>query len=159
VREYGFAGPLAGKTGTTNDFRDAWFAGYTPEIVVVVWVGFDDGTSLGVSASRAALPIFSEFALRALGSRGGQPFSTPSGVQYARVNAESGLLAGFGCAGEDEIFLEGTVPTESCGAGWIFGDRRDAAPWPPDGEPLPDPVERVVGAIGDFLRSLSNGGR
>jgi penicillin-binding protein 1B len=159
LREHGFDGPLAGKTGTTNDSRDAWFAGYTPDLVVVVWVGFDDGRSLGVTGSRAALPIFGEFAQQALGAHGGRPFATPIGVEYARVHAESGLLAGWGCGGEEEIFLEGTAPTESCGSGWLFGDRRDAAPWPPDAEPLPDPVERVVGAISDFFRVLANGRR
>ncbi len=121
LRDYGFRGPVAGKTGTTNDFRDAWFVGYTPELVAAVWVGYDDATSLGLTGSRAALPIFAEFLTGALGARGGSDFETPSGVEFVRINRKSGLRAGFGCWGESEIFLVGTAPEESCGFG---GSRR-----------------------------------
>jgi penicillin-binding protein 1B len=66
LRALGFHGRLAGKTGTSNAFRDAWFVGYTPTLAVGVWVGFDDGASIGLSGARGALPIFAEFAKRAL---------------------------------------------------------------------------------------------
>jgi penicillin-binding protein 1B len=133
LRDYGFRGPAAGKTGTTNDFRDAWFVGYTPEIVAAVWVGFDDARSLGLTGSRAALPIFSQFLIGALGGAGGSDFVTPAGIEIVRINRESGLRAGFGCWGEKEAFLIGTAPEESCG----FGGRRRARreePRAPDGD-------------------------
>ena len=68
LRARGFQGRLAGKTGTSNGFRDAWFVGYTPELAVGVWVGFDDGTSVGLSGARGALPVFAVFAKRTLPS-------------------------------------------------------------------------------------------
>jgi penicillin-binding protein 1B len=68
LRARGIHGRLAGKTGTSNGFRDSWFVGYTPELAVGVWVGFDDGTSAGLSGARGALPVFAEFALRTLPS-------------------------------------------------------------------------------------------
>jgi membrane carboxypeptidase/penicillin-binding protein len=61
AQEYGIPAEVAGKTGTTNDFRDAWFAGYTPEVVAVAWVGRDVDANLGLSGSRAALPIWARF--------------------------------------------------------------------------------------------------
>ena len=66
LRALGFQGRLAGKTGTSNTFRDAWFIGYTSTLAVGVWVGFDDGTSVGLSGARGALPVFAEFVKRAL---------------------------------------------------------------------------------------------
>ena len=66
LRARGFHARLAGKTGTSNGFRDSWFVGYTPELAVGVWVGFDDGTSVGLTGARGALPVFAEFAKRAL---------------------------------------------------------------------------------------------
>jgi penicillin-binding protein 1B len=66
LRELGFHGRLAGKTGTSNDSRDAWFVGYTPTLAAGVWVGFDDGTSIGLSGGQGALPIFARFVKRAL---------------------------------------------------------------------------------------------
>jgi penicillin-binding protein 1B len=68
LRARGFQGRLAGKTGTSNGFRDSWFVGYTPELAVGIWVGFDDGKSAGLSGARGALPVFAEFAQRALPS-------------------------------------------------------------------------------------------
>ena len=67
ARGAGFALDAAGKSGTTNDLRDAWFVGFTPELLAVVWVGFDDNTPLGLSGTQAALPIWTEFMKRAPG--------------------------------------------------------------------------------------------
>ena len=64
VRAAGFALDAAGKTGTTNDLRDAWFAGFTPELLTVVWVGFDDNQPVGLSGAQAALPIWTNFMKR-----------------------------------------------------------------------------------------------
>jgi penicillin-binding protein 1B len=61
ARQWGFTRPAAGKTGTTNDYKDAWFVGYTPDLLAVVWVGFDNQSKLGLSGAQAALPIWTEF--------------------------------------------------------------------------------------------------
>lgn len=114
VRALGFRGPVAAKSGTTNDFRDAWFIGYTPSLVVGVWVGYDDAKSTGLSGSRAALPIFAQFLKGAVGPDGGPEFSVPSGVEMARAGGDSRLRGRFGCRGESEVFLIGTAPRGSC---------------------------------------------
>jgi membrane carboxypeptidase/penicillin-binding protein len=116
LRRLGLRGPIAAKTGTTNDFRDAWFLGYTPRLVVGVWVGFDDAASIGVPASVAALPIFASFVLHALGPDWPDPFREPDGIERVRVEYGTGRRAGIGCAGDPEDFLEGTAPTEVCEA-------------------------------------------
>jgi membrane carboxypeptidase/penicillin-binding protein len=61
ARRWGFTRPAAGKTGTTNDYKDAWFVGYTPELLAVVWVGYDGPSKIGLSGAEAALPIWTEF--------------------------------------------------------------------------------------------------
>ncbi len=114
LRRLGYHGPVAAKSGTTNDFRDAWFIGYAPSLVVAVWVGFDDGRSIGLPGSRAALPIFASFLKGALGPHGAGDFTVPSGVEIVEVDRETGLRAGYGCRGEREVFLRGTAPRESC---------------------------------------------
>lgn len=123
VREAGYRGPVAAKSGTTNGSRDAWFVGYTPELAVGVWVGFDDGTPVGLSGSRAALPIFADFMIRVLGPRGGRGFRAPEGVEWIEIQPETGLRAGWGCRGEPELFLSGTGPEASCGY-WRVPRRR-----------------------------------
>jgi penicillin-binding protein 1B len=110
LRRDGFRGDVAGKSGTTNDFRDAWFVGFTPRLALGVWVGFDDGRSIGLPGSRAALPIFSRFLAQAVGSDGDGEFEQPSGLEVAAV----GDGPGWGCRGEPELFLPGTVPMSSC---------------------------------------------
>ena len=75
ARAAGFTLDAAGKTGTTNDLRDAWFVGFTPELLTVVWVGFDDNQPLGLSGSQAALPIWTQFMTRALAGRAERPSS------------------------------------------------------------------------------------
>ncbi len=79
ARGAGFALDAAGKTGTTNDLRDAWFAGFTPELLTVVWVGFDDNQALGLSGSQAALPIWTSFMMRALAGRPNLPLTAAGG--------------------------------------------------------------------------------
>lgn len=110
VREAGYRGPVAAKSGTTNGSRDAWFVGYTPELAVGVWVGFDDGTPVGLSGSRAALPIFADFMIDVLGSRGGRGFRAPQGVEWIDIQPGTGLRAGWGCRGEPELFLAARRP-------------------------------------------------
>ncbi|MFQ5596990.1 MAG: penicillin-binding protein 1A [Nitrospiria bacterium] len=105
--------PIAGKTGTTNEFTDAWFIGYTPNLASGVWVGFDDNRSLGYkeSGGRAALPIWVSYMHEALSLLPVVPFSIPDDIVYTKVDRETGLLAQEG-EGEYEIFVKGTEPTE-----------------------------------------------
>ena len=114
LRSSGFHGDVAGKSGTTNEYRDAWFIGYTPNLTIGVWIGFDDGRSIGLPGSRAALPIFTRFLIGAVGRDGEADFRMPRGLDVVQVDTESGLLAGPGCRGRPEVFLRGTAPTESC---------------------------------------------
>jgi penicillin-binding protein 1B len=79
VRAFGYRGPLAAKTGTTNDFRDGWFVAYVPELVVGAWVGFDDGRGIGLPGARSAMPIVAEFLVRALGRDGRRISAEPGG--------------------------------------------------------------------------------
>ncbi len=108
--------PAAGKTGTTNNLFDAWFMGYTPELITGVWVGFDDEAPLGKSetGSRAASPIWLGFMKEVLDGDPVKVFPVPEGVVFTKIDAETGLLpiteskkTVFVC------FKEGTVPTES----------------------------------------------
>ena len=126
LRRFGFRGAVAAKSGTTNDFRDAWFIGYTPTLVVGVWVGFDDGRSIGLPGSRAALPLFARFLRGAVDPYARVEFERPWGVEIVEVNRESGLRAGWGCRGEREIFLRGTAPEETCSP-YRFSERFSAA--------------------------------
>jgi penicillin-binding protein 1B len=116
ARAMGFTLDAAGKTGTTNDMRDAWFAGYTPDLLCVVWVGFDDNTPLNLSGARAALPIWAEFMKNALAGTRATPFSVPaSGVVFVEIDKETGLLATPFCPKVvSESFIAGTEPFERC---------------------------------------------
>ncbi len=86
---------LAGKTGTTNDLRDAWFAGYNADIVAVSWIGFDQSTSLGngETGSRAALPMWIDYMREALHGIPERPLNRPAGLVTVRIDPDSGLLA------------------------------------------------------------------
>ncbi len=104
--------PIAGKTGTTNEYTDAWFVGYTPNLSAGVWVGFDDNRSLGYreAGGRAALPIWVEFMEEALALLPVVPFSIPDDIVYAKINPATGYLSEEGESGEMEIFVKGTEP-------------------------------------------------
>jgi penicillin-binding protein 1B len=117
-RAMGFTLDAAGKTGTTNEMRDAWFAGYTPDLLAVVWVGFDDNTPLNLTGARAALPIWVDFMKRAAAGAKPTPFSVPeSGVVFMDVDKDNGLLATPSCPRViSEAFIAGTEPMERCGA-------------------------------------------
>ena len=106
---------VVGKTGTSNDARDAWFVGYSPSVVVGVWVGFDDQRSLGKreTGTRTALPIWIDVMGAADKTPKETDFAMPSGVITARIDPASGLLAYPGQEDAvDEVFLSGTVPVE-----------------------------------------------
>jgi penicillin-binding protein 1B len=114
AEELGYGGPAAGKTGTTSGYRDAWFVGYTPEIVALVWVGFDDNRPLRLTGAEAALPLWVRFMQR-YGAGGAADFRTPEGVVEAAVERPDG---DGGTACRPEYFLEGSEPEEECGDGW-----------------------------------------
>jgi penicillin-binding protein 1B len=115
ARGNGFTLDAAGKSGTTNDLRDAWFVGFTPELLTVVWVGFDDNTPLGLSGTQAALPIWTEFMKHALAGHQSIPFKVPEGVSFVEIDRDTGKLAQPGCPRVyNEAFLAGTEPLEIC---------------------------------------------
>ncbi|WP_246399288.1 penicillin-binding protein 1A [Geomonas silvestris] len=106
--------PVAGKTGTTNDMKDAWFVGYVPQLVAGVWVGYDQERSLGAGGSggQAAAPIWTEFMQRALAGMPVKGFSAPSNVTFALIDPRTGRLAKEGTPGAiQECFISGTEPT------------------------------------------------
>jgi penicillin-binding protein 1B len=115
ARGNGFAQDAAGKSGTTNDLRDAWFVGFTPELLTVVWVGFDDNQPVGLSGSQAALPIWTEFMKHALAGHQSTGFEPPDGVSFVEIDRDTGKLAQPGCPRiYNEAFLAGTEPLEIC---------------------------------------------
>jgi penicillin-binding protein 1B len=126
LRAWGYSGPVAAKSGTTNDYRDAWFVGYTPQLAVAVWVGFDDGQSVGLVGSQAAMPIFARFLNATQARSGGQDFEPPADLEMVSVDPLTGFAADESCGGEPEYFLPGTSPPEGEGCwgvpgvpGWI----------------------------------------
>jgi penicillin-binding protein 1B len=117
IRTAGFSLDVAGKTGTTNDQRDAWFVGFTPELLTVVWVGFDNNQPIGLSGSQAALPVWLNFTRRALAARPSVPFNQPEGLVTAEIDRDTGGLATPACPRTmTETFLPGTEPREHCTA-------------------------------------------
>jgi penicillin-binding protein 1B len=113
---------VAGKTGTS---RDGWFAGYTPNLVCVVWVGFDDGEELNMTGADAALPAWSEFVSRATELRpelGGRAFDRPSSITTVDIDPETGQLASASCTQRERVALAPAfVPDHECS---LHGD-----PW------------------------------
>jgi penicillin-binding protein 1B len=123
LRVAGRFGSIAGKTGTSNGWRDAWFLAYSRSLVVGVWVGFDDGRSLGLTGAGAALPIVERFLERATPDDRWESFPIPEGIEVASVaGGESGW---FDDCGGREVFLEGTAPPSEC-------DRFELPEWDED---------------------------
>jgi membrane carboxypeptidase/penicillin-binding protein len=115
ARANGFTLDAAGKSGTTNDLRDAWFVGFTPELLTVVWVGLDNNQPLGLSGSQAALPIWTAFMKDALAGRSGSGFQVPDGVTFVEIDRDTGKLATPLCPRiTDEAFIAGTEPLVAC---------------------------------------------
>ncbi len=115
TRTAGFRLDAAGKTGTTNDQRDAWFIGFTPDLITAVWVGFDNNNPIGLTGAQAALPIWTAFMKRATAGRPDKSFTVPDGLVWVDIDKETGKLATPGCLKTiREAFLAGTEPTELC---------------------------------------------
>jgi penicillin-binding protein 1B len=110
----GLQGKVAGKTGTTDGYRDAWFVGYTSDVVIGVWVGFDDERPLRLTGSQAALPIWMDLARRIIPPNA-PAFVMPPGVVTRDIDPKTGQLATFQCPEQvSEVFIEGTEPTVYC---------------------------------------------
>jgi penicillin-binding protein 1B len=115
ARAGGVRGCLAGKTGTTNDGRDAWFVGFSPRFLSAVWVGYDDNRGLHLSGTEAAVPLFAAFSKSVPASAFAECFPVPSNVVTAEVDPETGGLATEVCPKRlTEVFISGTEPTRSC---------------------------------------------
>ncbi len=140
AREAGLAGAAAGKTGTTDDTRDAWFIGYTPSLVAGVWVGLDGNGPTGLTGAQGALPIWTDF-MRAVGDGASRAFPVPDDVVWREVDPTTGQLATTACPEtRREPFLAGSAPETSC--------ERHRALWTSVG----GGVERAVGTGGRRLR-------
>jgi len=115
VRKAGFLRPVAGKTGTTNDSVDAWFAGFTPNLLAVVWTGFDQKEALGLTGAEASLPAWVDFMKAATASRPDGDFPMPSDVVRVQVDPLTGYLATPHCPVTMEgVFPKALAPTEVC---------------------------------------------
>jgi penicillin-binding protein 1B len=111
ARNMGVTGDVAGKTGTTNDARDAWFVGYTPTLLTLVWVGFDDNQPHGLSGAEAAVPIWADFTRQAMETYPSPAFVVPEGITVAQIDATNGKLATRFCpVVAREVFLTGSEP-------------------------------------------------
>ena len=132
ARRRGFDRPAAGKTGTTNDYRDAWFVGFTPDLLAVVWVGFDQKRAVNLVGGDAALPIWTAFMKQATAGVPASPFLPPPGVTLVRVDPFTGQVATPECPqAVEEAFYDATAPTTPCRL------HAPPAPDPMDAAPVP----------------------
>jgi penicillin-binding protein 1A len=150
VREVGK--PIAGKTGTTNDEKDAWFIGFSPDLVCGVYLGYDKPRNLGRGATggHLAAPVARDFFKLALADKPAVPFRVPTGIKLVRVDAKSGMRAGYGDGGRTilEAFKPGTAPPDNYAViGVADADSRGA----PQGMAPPPPDDR------GFMRSGTGG--
>jgi len=131
VRVRGLTRPVAGKTGTTSNYKDAWFAGFTPDLLALVWVGYDEGEpvppeeyampsnpDLGprLTGAQAALPIWTDFMKGATAGYPASRFEPPPGIVFESIDSKTGLISDGSCPGGiEEAFLDGTEPDRHCG--------------------------------------------
>ena len=133
-----FSVAVAGKSGTTNEGRDAWFVGYSQNLVALVWVGFDSGRAHGLSGTQAALPIWTDFMRQALEIYPAAPFAVPEGVALRDIDPTTGRIATDSCPLKvREVFLTGTEPGVCEGH-----ERQQVAPGEP--ESVPERIRRRV---------------
>jgi membrane carboxypeptidase/penicillin-binding protein len=101
VRQMGFKLPAAGKTGTTNQYRDAWFTGFTPTLSTSVWIGYDkekglrDANRVGITGGRGAAPIWADFMMKATAGEPSREFSMPPNIHFEKVDATTGRKASY----------------------------------------------------------------
>ncbi|MCC6642841.1 MAG: PBP1A family penicillin-binding protein [Deltaproteobacteria bacterium] len=156
IRNAGISGPIAGKTGTTDDEKDSWFVGFTPEMVAVVWVGFDAPRKTGLTGAAGALPIWIRFLKEATGGEVHGQFAAPPEVVQVDVDPRSGALATDGCPERrSEVFLLGTEPTDVCPEGVVAERDAPAAPKPSEARSAPpQPAAGRERGVLDWLRGL-----
>jgi penicillin-binding protein 1B len=165
ARQLGFDRDFAGKTGTTSNYRDAWFIGYSPRILSLVWIGFDDGHSVRLAGGDACVPIWTAHMNRVAGLVPDVDFKRPDDVVERQIDPASGMLATPFCPEtKSEIFVAGTDPASVCplhaGSGepspfWrddehpetgIIADQRTPIPGEPSQQPQPaKPRDRDTG--------------
>ena len=129
---WGLSEVTAGKSGSTDGLRDAWFVGYTPDLVVGVWVGRDDGSPLGLSGAEAALPIWGATMAAAVRQAPPRAFAPPDGVVLVSVDRDTGKSASFWCdhgTTVEEAFRVGTEPPAGCGGGALASAGRGLLNW------------------------------
>lgn len=129
---WGLSDVTAGKSGTTDGLRDAWFVGYTPDLVIGVWVGMDDGSPVGLTGAQAALPIWATVMQAAVRRVPPRPFTAPPGVVLASVNRDTGRAASLWCGGGptiEEAFRAGTEPSAGCGKSAVAGFTEGLLGW------------------------------
>ena len=117
ARAAGFTLPAAGKTGTMDNYMDAWFVGYIPSLTLGVWVGYDEKKTIGqgMTGARAALPIWTEIMVGATRGKPAEDFQLPAGTVTRTVCSETGMLATDQCPNTaSEMYEEGSEPTEYC---------------------------------------------
>lgn len=117
LRKFSQEHPSAGKTGTTDDYRDAWFIGYTPQVITGIWVGYDKPRpgGKGFTGGAAAAPIWERFMRRAVAAKPAVDFTRPDTVVSVSIDPATGLLAAAECPKKrDEYYIAGTEPTEYC---------------------------------------------
>jgi penicillin-binding protein 1B len=146
VRARGFNAPAAGKTGSSHD---GWFAGYTSNLLCIVWVGYDDYSDLRLSGAQTAAPIWAEFMKKAVALpqyADVKPFVQPSGVIDVQLDKQTNLLATPSCPDTySSAFIAGTEPNQTCDQGTgikgffsrVFGFGDKALPPPPPGAQPP----------------------
>ena len=133
ARAKGFTRPAAGKTGTSDSARDAWFIGYTPTLAAGVWVGFDDNTPISITGGAAAAPIWGQFLKCSSPFMPLGDFSPPPGVSFVEVDTKTGEVATPGCPREqvaNEAFVRGTEPGQRCSLHGAGDSTSDPSPSP-----------------------------
>ena len=159
VRDMGVTGPVAGKTGTTNEGNDVWFVGYTPTLVAGVWFGYDNPRQISYNASggRLAAPAWAEFYQAGWREPRGASFLPPAGMVSAVVDPQSGELAGEWCPVRTrQWFKQGHEPTEPCQLhtgppeGQVIVDVNGNVQNPPSR----DPISAAARGIGNILRKI-----
>lgn len=145
-KDYNFAVPAAGKTGTSHD---GWFAGFTSDLLCIVWVGFDDNRELDIEGAKSALPVWGEFMKRAITLRrysSAKPFTEPDGTVSVAIDSASGARATPSCPPKqvsDELFISGTEPVAFCPLHGGKGGSATVSAW--DVAPFPaTPAEPAV---------------
>jgi penicillin-binding protein 1B len=136
ARSLGFERPYAGKTGTTSNYHDAWFIGFSPRILTLVWVGFDDNHSVRLAGGDACVPIWTQHMNRIAGMVPDVEWKRPDDVVERQIDPESGMLATPYCPqSKSEIFVQGTEPASVCP---LHAGSGEPSPfWRTGGTPMP----------------------